>query len=77
MIFNDVVVRGFWLVLWFEKASKEERMGVYAALTQAVAKGELYAPIDKVFTLDEIAEAARYSWAGERKGKVLIAPNGI
>jgi NADPH:quinone reductase-like Zn-dependent oxidoreductase len=46
-------------------------------LTQAVAKGELYAPIDKVFTLDEIAEAARYSWAGERKGKVLIAPNGI
>ena len=77
LIFNDVVVRGFWLVLWFEKASKEERMGVYASLTAAVAKGELHAPIDKVFTLDQIAEAAKYSWAGERKGKVLLAPNGI
>ena len=77
MIFNDIIVRGFWLVLWFEKATKEERMGVYAALTAAVAKGELHAPIDKVFALDEIAEAARYSWAGGRSGKVLIAPNGI
>jgi trans-2-enoyl-CoA reductase len=77
LIFNDVVVRGFWLVLWFEKASKEERMGVYAALTAAVAKGELHAPIDKVFGLDDITEAARYSWAGGRSGKVLVAPNGI
>jgi len=77
LIFNDIVVRGFWLVLWFEKASKAERMGVYASLTAAVAKGELHAPIDKVFTLDEIADAAKYSWAGERKGKVLMAPNGI
>jgi NADPH:quinone reductase-like Zn-dependent oxidoreductase len=77
LIFNDIVVRGFWLVLWFEKASKEERMGVYASLTASVAKGELHAPIDKVFTLDQIGEAAKYSWAGERKGKVLLAPNGI
>ena len=65
------------MVLWFEKSKKEERLGVYAALTAAVAKGELHAPIDKVFALDEIAEAARYSWAGGRSGKVLIAPNGI
>ena len=77
LIFNDIIVRGFWLVLWFEKASKEERMGVYASLTASVAKGELHAPIDKVFTLDQIGEAAKYSWAGERKGKVLLAPNGI
>ncbi|MEP3920162.1 zinc-dependent alcohol dehydrogenase family protein [Ascidiaceihabitans sp.] len=77
LIFNDIVVRGFWLVLWFEKASRDERMAVYGALTAAVAKGELHAPIDKVFTLEEVTEAARYSWAGSRKGKVLMAPNGI
>lgn len=77
MIFRDVRVRGFWLVHWFERASKEERMATYGALTQAVASGTLQAPIDKVFTLDEIREAARYAWAGERSGKVLLAPNGI
>ena len=77
LIFNDVIVRGFWLVLWFEKATREDRMSTYGALTAAVAKGELHAPIDKVFALEDITEAARYSWAGSRKGKVLVAPNGI
>ncbi len=77
MIFRDIRVRGFWLVKWFERASKEERMSVYGALTKAVAMGTLHAPIDRVFTLEEMSEAARYTWAGERTGKVLLAPNGI
>lgn len=77
MIFRDIHVRGFWLVNWFESASKEERMGVYASLTKSVLTGTLYAPIDKHFTLDEIAEAADHSWSGSRAGKVILAPNGV
>lgn len=77
MIFHDITIRGFWLVRWFAKASKEERMKTYGALTQAVAHGTLHAPIDKVFTLDEITEPVSYTMAGERSGKVLLAPNGI
>lgn len=77
MIFRDIRVRGFWLVNWFERASKEERMAVYAALTKAVATGALHAPIDRIFTLEEVSEAARYTMTGERTGKVLLAPNGI
>ena len=77
MIFRDITIKGFWLVHWFARASKEERMKTYGALTQAVAQGTLHAPIDKVFTLDEITEAVSYTMAGERTGKVLLAPNGI
>ncbi|QBF33788.1 zinc-dependent alcohol dehydrogenase family protein [Thalassococcus sp. S3] len=77
LIFNDIRVRGFWLVHWFSNASKEERMQVYGSLTQAVANGTLHAPIDRHFSLDEIAEAVTYTMAGERKGKVLLAPNGM
>ncbi len=77
MIFRDVRVRGFWLVHWFERASKEDRLKVYGALTKAVATGALHAPIDRCFTLDEIKDAAGYTWAGQRSGKVLLAPNGI
>lgn len=77
MIFRDITIKGFWLVHWFAKASKEERMQTYAALTQAVAAGTLHAPIDKVFPLEEITEAVSYTMAGERAGKVLLAPNGI
>lgn len=77
LIFKDIHVRGFWLVNWFERSDSALRMAVYGALTKAVAIGTLHAPIDRYFTLDEIAEAAKYSWAGERKGKVMLTPNGI
>ncbi|MGJ8618304.1 MAG: zinc-dependent alcohol dehydrogenase family protein [Sulfitobacter sp.] len=77
LIFSDIHVRGFWLVNWFERSEKAARMAVYTTLTKAIASGALHAPIDKHFTLDDIAEAAKYSWAGERSGKVMLAPNGI
>ncbi|MFY9212669.1 MAG: zinc-dependent alcohol dehydrogenase family protein [Aestuariivita sp.] len=77
MIFRDITIKGFWLVHWFSKASKAERMQVYASLTQAVAQGTLFALIDKVFALEDITEAVSYTMAGERTGKVLLAPNGI
>lgn len=77
LIFRDINVRGFWLVNFFERASKEERMKVYGELTQMVLSGALYAPIDRHFSLDEIREAAAYTWAGGRSGKVLVAPNGV
>ncbi len=64
------------MVNWFERTAQEERMKTYAALTQMVLKGELYALIDRHFTLDEIREAAAYTWRGERSGKVLVAPGG-
>lgn len=77
MIFRDIHIRGFWLVNWFERSDSATRMAVYGDLTKAVASGTLYAPIDRHFTLDDIAEAAKYSWAGERTGKVMLAPGGI
>lgn len=77
MIFRDIRVRGFWLVHWFGSASKEARMGVYGALTKAIAQGTLHAAIDKIFTLDQMEEAANYTGAGQRTGKVLLAPNGV
>lgn len=77
MIFRDIHIRGFWLVNWFERSDSATRMAVYGDLTKAVASGTLYAPIDRHFTLDDIAEAAKYSWAGERTGKVMLVPGGI
>lgn len=77
LIFNDITVRGFWLVIWMNAADKATREALYAELAGLIMQGKLYAPIDRHFSLDEIAEAAKYSWAGERKGKVMLAPNGV
>ncbi|MEM6938889.1 MAG: zinc-dependent alcohol dehydrogenase family protein [Pseudomonadota bacterium] len=77
LIFSDVTVRGFWLVTWMNKADPNAQNALYGKLAGQIMQGKLYAPIDKHFTLDEITEAAEYSWAGGRSGKVMIAPNGI
>ncbi len=77
VIFNDVRVRGFWLVHWLSQASQDEQVEVYIKLTQAIASGDLYAPIDRHFKLEEIGEAIEYTMAGGRKGKVLLIPNGL
>ena len=77
LIFNDVQVRGFWLMTWLNKASRDDRVALYGSLAARIAKGELHAPIDRHFTLDEIVQAAKHSWAGARKGKVMLAPNGV
>lgn len=77
IIFNDITIRGFWLVHFFERASKEERMALYGKLTQMVLTGQLFAPVDRHFSLEEIRDAAAYTWAGQRSGKVLVAPNGV
>jgi len=77
IIFNNVTVRGFWLVNWLTSAGPEEMQRVYGELTQLILEGKLNAPIDKIFTLDQINEALAYTIAGGRSGKVLLAPNGI
>ncbi|MDV3353724.1 zinc-dependent alcohol dehydrogenase family protein [Leptothoe sp. LEGE 181152] len=77
ILFRDVRVRGFWLLPWLLKTSKKEQTRVYGELTMAVAAGMLHAPVEKHFLLDEITEAITYTMAGERKGKVLLAPNGL
>ncbi|MEM6713270.1 MAG: zinc-dependent alcohol dehydrogenase family protein [Pseudomonadota bacterium] len=77
IIFNNITVRGFWLVNWLTSAGPEEMQCVYGELTQLVLEGKLNAPIDKIFTLDQINEALAYTVAGGRSGKVLLAPNGI
>ena len=76
-VFNDITLRGFWLLRWIQQASEAQRKETYGALTEMIAKGDLHAPVDRHFSLEEITEAVTYSLAGERKGKVILAPNGL
>ncbi|WP_298934685.1 zinc-dependent alcohol dehydrogenase family protein [uncultured Ruegeria sp.] len=77
VIFNDVIVRGFWLVHWFNTATAEEQAQVYGELTAMILQGTLKASVDRIFPLEEINAALAYTMKGGRSGKVLIAPNGL
>jgi len=49
---------------------------IYADLGQQVAKGNLSAPIEMVYPIEDIKEAVAHAQRGERSGKILVAPNG-
>lgn len=72
LIFKDITVKGFWLALWFQQATKEAQQKLYNELAMLIATGKLSAPIDKVFKVADIKEAVAYAAQGERNGKVLV-----
>lgn len=72
VIFRDVQVRGFW----GSKASREMPAGrkraLFAELIQRAVEGQLRLPVDAIYGLDQVAEAAAASLRPGRGGKVLL-----
>lgn len=77
IIFNNVQIKGFWLLPWLQRTSLEEQGEVYGALTQEVIAGRLRVDVSAHYSLDQFTDAMRAYETPGRNGKVLFAPNGI
>jgi len=73
-IFNDVTVRGFWLVRWFRTTSRQQQAALYGELTRLIADGTLHARVAATYPVEQIKDAVRAAAAGERDGKILVVP---
>jgi len=73
-IFRDVTLRGFWLALWFRKATPPQQMAMFGAIGKLIATGQLKARIQATYDLPQIKQAVAAAAAGERDGKILIVP---
>jgi NADPH:quinone reductase-like Zn-dependent oxidoreductase len=49
---------------------------IYADLGRQVKEGELFAPVDTVYPIENIKEALAHADKGGRNGKILVSPNG-
>jgi NADPH:quinone reductase-like Zn-dependent oxidoreductase len=67
---------GFILGRALATRSLEQIRAIYADLGQQVAKGNLSAPVEMVYPIEDIKEAVAHAERGERSGKILVAPNG-
>ena len=67
---------GFILGRALGTRSLAEIRAIYADLGQQVAKGNLSAPVEMVYPIEDIKEAVAHAQRGERSGKILVAPNG-
>jgi len=75
-VFRDVTLRGFWLALWFRKATPAQQMAVFGEVAKLIATGQLKARVQATYDVSQIKEAVAAAAAGERDGKILIVPRG-
>jgi len=68
---------GFILGRGLATRSLEQVRAIYADLGRQIMDGTLYAPVEKVYPIEEIKTALTHAQRGERSGKILVAPNGM
>ena len=74
VIFKQVVVKGFWGSKVFPAMDADKRARLMGELVSGIASGTLTLPVERVYGLDEIADAARASAEPGRRGKILLRP---
>ena len=73
-VFRDVTLRGFWLALWFRKATPERQAAVFGEIARMISTGKLKTRIHATFDIVNIKDAVAAAAAGERSGKILVVP---
>ncbi|WP_119421028.1 zinc-dependent alcohol dehydrogenase family protein [Desertibaculum subflavum] len=75
-IYRGVSLTGFMLGRFLAKRSLEQIRALYADLAAQIMNGNLSAPVEKVYPIEDIRAALTRADQGERAGKILVAPNG-
>lgn len=73
-VFRDLMLRGFWLASWFQRAPEERRRAVVGEVAGLIAAGKLKAPIQATYDVSDIKDAVAAAASGGRSGKILIVP---
>ena len=71
-IFKQATVKGFWASKIFEVTSGADKARMIGELLRLAASGELKLPVEAVFDVENVAQAAAESGKSARKGKVLL-----
>ena len=67
---------GFILGRALASRSLAQIRSIYGELAEQVRRGVLTAPVEKIYPIEEIRAAVAHAERGERRGKILVAPNG-
>jgi len=74
LIFKQVTIKGFWGSKVGAAMPAETRRQLIGELLRLVATGELKLPVEAVYNLADVAQAAVANAQPGRKGKVLLRP---
>jgi len=71
-IFNELVLRGFWMTAWMARADDAARMSALKRVFELAQAGELPLPVGGIYPLTEFAAALAEAQRPGRAGKVLF-----
>lgn len=74
VIFKQATVKGFWGSKVSQAMAADDKRRLVGELLQRAAAGELQLPVQEIFPLEQIADAAAASLKSARTGKVLLRP---
>lgn len=75
LIFKNIELRGFWLTQWKKQTARGQQLVVERELTELFKSGHLDTFIQKIYPLEDFAEALTQAQASGRSGKILIEFN--
>jgi mitochondrial enoyl-[acyl-carrier protein] reductase / trans-2-enoyl-CoA reductase len=73
-IFNDVILRGFWMDRWYRTNSRERINIMMSKIFALMRDGTVKAPVEGRYPLSQFKEAIEKS-AQPRCGKILLVPD--
>lgn len=74
LIFKQATVRGFWGSKASQAMSTDDKRRLVGELLQRTVSGELQLPVEAIFDLQDVAQAAAAALRPARAGKVLLRP---
>ena len=74
--YRGVKLTGFMLGRFMARRSPQQVREIYAGLAAQVMDGQLHAPVDTVYPIEQIKDALAHADKGGRNGKILVSPNG-
>ena len=72
LIFQDIRWRGFWISRWYETAQREALAAMFAELCALAQRGDLHAPIERIYTIEDVRVALEHAQQSRRSGKILF-----
>lgn len=72
LLAREITHTGLWLGNWFLRTPRSEIAATLAALAAQIADGQLFAPVEATYPLDQYRTALDHAEAPHRGGKVLF-----
>ena len=71
-IFKNIILKGFWLSLWLNKMSLQEKNKLYYYLSELIIKKTIFTKIQKIYHIENIKDAIAAYSNYKRNGKILV-----